>query len=57
MSRRISRDVKETIDELWERGIDASGLEDEIAEIIDERRGHYDAERDWEEVAERLGLL
>lgn len=57
MSRRLSRDVKATIDELWERGIDASGLEDEIEEIIDERRGYYDAERDWEEVAERLGLL
>lgn len=53
---RMSRDVKETIDELWERDMDASDRADEIEQVIDDI-GDYDAERDWQRVAEELGLI
>ncbi|MNO40555.1 hypothetical protein D3C76_307060 [compost metagenome] len=57
MSKRLNREVKQTIDELWERGMDASLLSHEIENIIDDRWPHYEAERDWRDVAERLGLM
>jgi hypothetical protein len=56
MSKRLDQAVKETIDELWKRGIDASRMQDEIGEIIDDRWPHYEAERDWEDVAKQLRL-
>ncbi|WP_160311800.1 hypothetical protein [Paenibacillus sp. IHB B 3415] len=57
MSKRLNQEVKQTIDELWERGMDASLLSREIENIIDDRWPHYEAERDWRNVAERLGLM
>jgi hypothetical protein len=56
VSRKLKQAVTETIDELWERGIDASVLQHEIEQIIDGRGPDYDAERDWEYVARQLGL-
>lgn len=56
MSRRLNQAVNETISELQERGIDASRLQDQIGQIIDDRWPHYEAERDWEDVAKQLGL-
>ncbi|MNW59528.1 hypothetical protein D3C74_374490 [compost metagenome] len=50
------QEVKATINELLGRGIDASLLSCEIEQIIDERWPHYDAERDWQEIAEQLRL-
>ncbi|MEK3875170.1 hypothetical protein [Paenibacillus sp. FSL M7-0420] len=57
MSKRLNQEVKQTIDELWERGMDASLLSREIENIIDDRWPYYEAERDWRDVAERLGLM
>lgn len=57
MSKRLNREVKQTIDELWELGMDASLLSREIENIIDARWPHYEAKRDWQDVAERLGLI
>jgi siroheme synthase (precorrin-2 oxidase/ferrochelatase) len=56
MSRKLKQTVKETITELLERGIDASMMQSEIEQIIDDRWPHYEAERDWESVARQLGL-
>lgn len=56
MSRFLEKAVKETIDELYERGIDASMLRYEISEIIDEYYD-YDIDEHIEEVAQRLGLM
>lgn len=57
MNRRLEREVTATINELWERGIDASHLRYEIGQFIDGRLPHYDAERDWQDAGEELGLL
>lgn len=57
MSKRLKREVKATINELWERGIDASLLSCEIEMIIDDMWPHYEADRDWEEVARQLRLI
>ncbi|MNW52007.1 hypothetical protein D3C74_295080 [compost metagenome] len=57
MSKRLAQETKATINELWERGIDASLLSCEIEQIIDDRWPHYDAERDWREVAKQLRLI
>lgn len=57
MSNRLKREVKETMDELLKRGINASLLSREIEIVIDELWPHYYAERDWEEVAKRLRLI
>lgn len=56
LSKRLVKEVKATINELWKRGIDASLLSCEIEQIIDERWPNYDAERDWQEIAEQLRL-
>jgi len=42
---------------MWIYGIDASDRADEIAEVIEFLGWDYDAEHDWEKVAEELGLI
>lgn len=55
--KRMNREITETIDELWEHGLDASMMRNEIEDIIDHYGPDFDSERDWEVVAERLNLL
>ncbi|NHN33567.1 hypothetical protein [Paenibacillus agricola] len=57
MNRRLEQAVNDTVNELRERGIDVSRMQDEIGEIIDDRWPHYEADRDWEDVAKQLGLF
>lgn len=57
MDDRIAKQVKATIEELSKRGADASLLSREIEIVIHDLWPHYEAERDWGEVAKRLRLI
>lgn len=55
--KRMNREITETIDELWEHGLDASMMRNEIEDIIDHYGPEFDPKRDWQYVGKQLGLL